>query len=78
MLKANVKSIDVCKFATDMIVEHQFKNGEFMRLKDIQVPHLLHYCNDISGLNSQLVPWMNDGEVWKHFSERDKTGKRMQ
>ena len=28
MLKANVKSIDVCKFATDMIVEHQFKNGE--------------------------------------------------
>ena len=28
ILQANVKSIDVCKFATDMIVEHQFKNGE--------------------------------------------------
>jgi len=39
--QANVKSIDVCKFASDMIVEHQFRNG----------------------LNNQLVPWMNDGEV---------------
>ena len=35
---------------------------------------LLDHCNDTSGLNSQLVPWMNDGEVRKQISERVKTG----
>ena len=29
-------------------------------------PHtLLDHFNYPPGLNSQLVPWMNDGEVWK-------------
>ena len=47
-LQANVKSIDVCKFASDMIVEHQFKNGESDKLHlSVFVEMLIivdHYC----------------------------------
>ena len=56
-LQANVKSIDVSKFASDMIVEHQFKNGEhtqnfksykplFVVVDEIQrdVCDLLYFC----------------------------------
>lgn len=39
--QANVNTMDVDKFAKDMITEHQFKNG----------------------LNEQLTPWMDQGEV---------------